>query len=122
MLWVRRLTGNGKSHYIWLQAPLRVRYTLQIGTGYVVRCKLNAPLINPEPPKTYWEYDGFLIKKASRIFWLFEKRDPDTVDHFHFITGTGRSFRQAFDDGEKSRTMCGTYLTTEQDEEPKDCF
>jgi hypothetical protein len=116
MLWVRRRIGNGQGGRVWLQAPLRVRYVLQIGTGFVVRCKLNAPMIDPEPPKSWWEYDGFLVKKPNKIFWLFEKRDRDRNDQFHFITGSGRPYRSIFGDGVKSRTMLGTYLTTDQDE------
>jgi hypothetical protein len=115
MLWVRRRVGNSEGARIWLQAPLRVRYVLQIGAGFLVRCKLNAPMIEPEA-KTYWEYDGFLVKKPNKIFWLFEKRDRDKNDQFHFITGAGRPYRSPFGDRGKLRTMSGKYLTTEQDE------
>jgi hypothetical protein len=117
-LWARRQLDSEHSGIAWLQAPLRVRYVLNGAGGYLVRCKLNAPMIVREPRKFYWEYDGFLVKKHNRIFWLFEKRERDRNDHFYFITDTGRPCAAALkpDDDMKYRTMFGRYLSTEQDD------
>jgi len=117
-LWVKRQVANGKRRDLWLQAALRVRYILEVQGGYVIRCKLNAPIIDPEPTQKYWEYDGFLVQKQpNKIFWMFEKRRIDQYDQFHCITGLGRPACCVFDNDEKrQRTMSGMYLTTGQDE------
>lgn len=101
-LYVRR---NG----LWLKCPLRVRYVLALGTRYLIRCKLNAPVIGQ--PKNTSEYDGFLRGSLDEnAFWKFEKRDDRLgADFFDFIT------QPRGDRGGRVRTLVGAYLTTGQD-------
>jgi IS1 family transposase len=102
-MWMRR----GQE---WLLCGLRVRYTLKIRRGLVIRCKLNVPVINREPDyPPYWEYDGFLRVLSNKVFWMFEKRNYNhRGDYIHFITDIGEVL-------EERMTFIGTYLTTGQD-------
>jgi hypothetical protein len=108
-VWIRR--GE-----IWIQCQLRVRYIIEIGGGLAIRCKLNLPLIDPEPHMKYWEYDGFLVRRPNNIFWMFEKRQRDRNDHLYFVTCVGRLHKSISASDAKSRTLAGTYLTTAQDQ------
>jgi hypothetical protein len=114
-LWVRRrqLRDSGPAH-LWLQCPLRVRYVLKLGNSYVLRCKLNAPILAAESgQRDHWEYDGFLRTRDNKVFWMFEKRENLGSDFFYCITNEGRIHH----DGDDRRFMlAGTYLTTGQDE------
>jgi len=94
----------------WLRCSLHVRHLIRIGAGQAIRCKLNIPKIGAvmgEIP--YYRYDGFLVRRPHKVFWMFEKRDSDMNDYFFMITGIGRRPDGVF-------TMGGAYLTTGQDE------
>lgn len=108
-----------RRHKQWLQGALRVRYLLESGGGRFLRCKLNFPILTPDEigapdggnrkPK-YFEYDGFIVvrEENGRLFWSFEKRQPERNDLFHFITNATPSNPLGF-------TLIGRYLTTGQD-------
>jgi hypothetical protein len=107
--WVRREGG-------WLRCPLRVRYTLKIGHGIVIRCKLNIPALNKErKSEQYWEYDGHMAVRRGikRIYWMFEQRGDEDSDYFQFITDVGGALGGGR--GSPSFVMAGNYLTTGQD-------
>jgi hypothetical protein len=114
--WLQRpSTSRPASVGQWLQCVLRVRYVLSIGLGFVIRCKLNMPTFEDGRPNSYLEYDGFLILKTNRIFWIFEKRQKERNDQLYFITGIGRVFERVTDPNSKDRSLSGTYLCTDQD-------
>jgi hypothetical protein len=92
----------------WMKCPMRVRYPIEIGEGVALRCKMNAPKENAVKEREYWEYDGFLIVKPPHLYWIFERRKPEEVDFFFFITRYGQVFQ-------KRKTFSGFYLTTGQD-------
>lgn len=95
-----------KRENVWLRCLLHVRYPLKIQEGSAIRCKLNIPRTDGQNVKpTYWQYDGFLAARPSRVFWMFEKRHYDKHDYFHFITDTGETIDENF-------VLSGTYLTT----------
>ena len=99
----------------WLKCPLRVRYAVKSGIRHVVRCKLNAPKLRPEPGAafSYMEYDGFLRTTDENVYWKFEKRDGVSVDFIDFITDDGKLYRT--DDDRAVRILSGRYLTIGQD-------
>jgi len=100
-----------RRHNVWLRGALRVRYTLKMRGGSVIRCKLNFPKIGAYRGKpNYWEYDGFMSYKdhSEKIFWSFEKRSLIRPDFFYFITDAGQDIGKKF-------VLNGTYLTTGQD-------
>jgi hypothetical protein len=101
-LWVRRYKR-------WFQCPLRVRYILKINGQRTVRCKLNFPIVSAQYGEPHWEYDGFILVRENRIFWVFEKRQERRRDQFYFITDDGRGHNGG------PLTMSGTYLTAAQD-------
>jgi hypothetical protein len=118
LLWVKRRIDSRPVQDMWFQATLRVRYVLEVGGGFVIRCKLNAPIFAPLPGhRPYWEYDGFLVHRPNKVFWMFEKRVKEQNDHFYFITGAARAFPMVLcREDKRQRTMAGVYLTTGQDE------
>jgi hypothetical protein len=92
---------------------LRVRYVLDAGARHLIRCKLNAPIIEGKteaPP--YWEYDGYLRTLDENVFWKFVKREALGTDFFDFITNNGIPQRR---DGNVAWILSGAYLTTGQD-------
>ena len=93
---------------LWLQCPLRVQYVLRIRDGYTIRCELSLPIIEAEDHEPSWLYDGFLIVRSHKLFWLFEKRESQRNDYLSFITCAGRTHKRHL-------TLSGTYLTTGQD-------
>jgi hypothetical protein len=116
-LWVRRVDKRDPNNLrqVWLKCPLRVRYMLRLGGQHVIRCKFNGPRFSTEPgERNFWEYDGFLRTRDSKVFWMFEKRENLGSDFFHAITGEGR-VHEAVDGKGVRLTMAGTYLTTGQD-------
>ncbi len=108
LLWVKRQN-------IWLQAPLRVRYVLEIRKHSTIRCKLNAPIL---AVAGNWEYDGFLTSRENRNYWIFEKRISERYDHFYFITTRGFDFTplNGIETDRKTLTMRGRYLSADQDQ------
>jgi transcriptional regulator with XRE-family HTH domain len=116
VLWTRRIDKRDSGETaLWLKSPMQVRYPLRVGAQHFIRCKLNAPIFSTEPgQETYWEYDGFLRTRDSKLFWIFEKRENLGSDFFHAITEEGRIY-QSSDGGDPRLTMSGTYLTTGQD-------
>ncbi len=102
-------------HGRWLKSPLRVRYAVRSGIRYLIRCKLNAPKLRPEPGAAlpYMEYDGYLRTADDNVYWKFEKRDAISADFFDFITDEGKLYRT--DDDRAVRILSGRYLTVGQD-------
>jgi hypothetical protein len=97
-----------------LICALRVRYALQIGNGWAVRCKLNLPKTahwRSDDEPEIWEYDGFLARRERNLFWTFEKRAESRSDFLYFITAAEHR------DG-RCQQVAGTYLTTNQSPEP----
>jgi hypothetical protein len=79
-----------------------------------IRCKLNAPRLNHSK---HWEYDGFMIAKDQRIFWIFERRNDVSGDYFNFITRATELFFRCYDDPRATDlTLSGTYLSVGQDD------
>jgi len=111
-LWVLRI--RTPSDRIWLRCTMRVRYLLKIRDGYVIRCKLNAPIISTRD-RSYWEYDGFIVVRTSKVFWKFERRqlDRSETDYFYFISCAGQNYPSTTSDGE-CLTLSGEYLTVDQ--------
>ena len=94
---------------IWIYADIRVRYTLKIGDGLIIRCKMNFPSLNKITFGTdSWEYDGVLVMQEAGLFWFFEMREPANADYIHFVTKSPVIL-------EGKRHFAGTYLTTGQD-------
>lgn len=106
-MWVRR---EGR----WLQAKVRVRYVVDIKSRTAVRCKMNAPVINPLPYSLpHWEYDGFLTVCEDKVFWVFEQREgSEGLDFFYIMTCRGNVFGRGDD---AKFTLAGKYLTAGQD-------
>jgi hypothetical protein len=99
----------------WLKSPLRVRYVVKSGIRHLIRCKLNAPKLRPEPDAalSYMEYDGYLRTADNNVYWKFEKRDAASIDFIDFITDDGKLYRT--DDDRAVRVLSGRYLTVGQD-------
>lgn len=99
----------------WLKSPLRVRYAIRSGIRHLIRCKLNAPKLRPEPNAalSYMEYDGYLRAADENVYWKFEKRDAVSADFMDFITDDGKLYRT--DDDRAVRILSGRYLTVGQD-------
>ena len=93
---------------LWLCSPLHVRYVLKIHDGLSIRCKMSLPIIEPESQETFYDYDGFLVVRDHKVFWMLQKREPRRNDFVYFITCSGRSLNGQL-------TMAGKYLTTGQD-------
>lgn len=117
--WMRR--GN-----TWMRCTLTVRYVLKQVKGYVLRAKLNLPMLDPTPAAwenakerkieyPYWEYDGFVRILDSTIFWIFEKRDPLREDYVFIVTEGRVPSMQVSDDGRfvNFSGFSGKYLTTQ---------
>jgi transcriptional regulator with XRE-family HTH domain len=100
---------------LWLKSPLRVRYVLPLGARYLIRCKLNAPIIHrDERPRPYLEYDGFIRRQDDNVFWKFANRDITApTDFFDFITNQGTVEQRS--ETVLIRNLPGAYLTTGQD-------
>lgn len=106
LLWARR---EGR----WLQAKVRVRYVVDIRSRTAVRCKMNAPVINPLPYSfPHWEYDGFLTVCENKVCWVFEQREAEGLDFFYVMTCRGNVFGRGDD---AKFTLAGKYLTAGQD-------
>lgn len=110
----------------WMRCTLAVRYVLKQGPGYVLRAKLNLPMLDPTPAALesakerkvehpYWEYDGFVRILDSTIFWVFEKRDPLREDYVFIVTEERIPSVQFSDDGRlvNFSGFSGKYLTTQ---------
>jgi hypothetical protein len=94
-------------HILILTIP--PQQTVSLLDGYIIRCKLNAPILATEVNQPrYWEYDGFLRTRGSKIFWTFEKREALGSDFFYFIT----EGRICGGNDNARLTLSGTYLTT----------
>jgi hypothetical protein len=107
LLYVRRAD-------LWLKCPLRVRYVLSLSGKYLIRCKLNAPMIHEDTrPRPYWEYDGFLRVLDKKVFWKFAKREDRGTDFFDFITYEG--ITEPRSKTALIRMLTGVYLTIGQD-------
>jgi transcriptional regulator with XRE-family HTH domain len=113
-LWARR-TVHGKER--WLKARLRVRYILKLKNRFIIRCKLNAPVLAQEyapvlsqgsPNISHFEYDGCVRTRNNKLYWTFEKREEAGSDFFYFITDQGKSLDERL-------ILKGNYLTTGQD-------
>lgn len=114
LAWIRR--GDR-----WLQCALRVRYLLDVRRRLILRCKMNVPMLHPEAHEKrhaeqrgyrhpIYEYDGILMVRERRLYWTFEKRAPEPIDMFNFVT-----CRSGVLDEHNKRLFTGTYLTTDQD-------
>jgi hypothetical protein len=112
------LVGKGGVHYLgirrgarWLQAPLQVRYALDLDGGFVLRCKLHIP--NLQSSKEPWEYDGILRELRDNLYFVFEKRAKaggGRKDFFFLVMSASQT------PGSKQNVLAGTYLTSDQDE------
>jgi len=117
----RRFGGSGGTYHMWvrreqrwLQAKVRVRYVVDIKSLAAVRCKMNAPVLQPEQPYSipHWEYDGFLTTCEDKVCWVFEQRELEGLDFFYIMTCRGSVFGK----GDDARfTLAGKYLTAGQD-------
>ena len=107
----------------WLQGALHVRYVLATDNRYVLRVKLNFPVLyagmaarklakpGQEGKQHPWEYDGF-VDVRSKLNWVLEKRDDYRPDYVYFIT----SHRSNHLIDNKLRAV-GQYLTSHQDDD-----
>lgn len=112
------LAGKGGVHYVgihrggrWLQAPLQVRYALDLDGGVVLRCKLHIP--NLQGSKEPWEYDGVLRELRDNLYFVFEKRAKaggGRKDFFFLVVSASQT------PSSKQNVLVGTYLTSDQDE------
>ncbi|QTN25673.1 hypothetical protein HZ992_12265 [Rhizobacter sp. AJA081-3] len=112
------LAGKGGVHYLgmrrgarWLQAPLQVRYALDLDGGVVLRCKLHIP--NLQGSKAPWEYDGVLRELRDNLYFVFEKRAKaggGRKDFFFLVVSASQT------PGSKQNVLAGTYLTSDQDD------
>jgi hypothetical protein len=100
---------------LWLKCPLRVRYVLPLGARFLIRCKVNAPVIHRDGhPRALIEFDGFLRRQDDNVFWKFANRDVTAPsDFFDFITDQGIAEQRS--ETVLIRTLPGAYLTTGQD-------
>jgi hypothetical protein len=112
-VWTAYLQRDGS----WIRSALRVRYSLPVRGGQIVRTKLNVPMISTMEPRSsrgdqakgavrFIEYDGFVVAQSSCLYFSFERRGSERRDFMYVITDHP-------EDGVGPRQ--GYYLTSAQD-------